>query len=359
MAKKDSPIEYVGEREPRDRAKPGNRSGWVGGLLAIVGILGVIAAYGFFGGAARAALLGFACEATACSMVGMTTAGWLIIALPMALLVTVTLIWKTAGRIERRALGALAAVASALPMLFLPGRRRSMSDMISGPGSDQFGSGFMWALGGIGATILVLLAFAAVSAKVPLVNRRFNLFAGVAAAVLMAAALPVAVANTYPTYVHAAEIFPDVLTMNGDTLTRTSAADQRGCDGVLPDDALLNSENCFLTVRASFTTDDSDAVVVFRAVLYGDDETADAVRAALPRGLDLADTSGDATTIFSTNGPWVLLGSAAHADGHPIATAERNWVLWPLRQVSYHFIGAQGGIFIDPDPTGEVHPRNP
>ncbi|GHJ50057.1 hypothetical protein Cs7R123_73990 [Catellatospora sp. TT07R-123] len=350
--KSSSPVEHVGGRAPE-------RFGWLWGLAGFAGVAGVIAAYVLFGASARAALLGFACDVTACSTVGMTAAGWLVVSLAAVALPAVGLCWARSGPIARRALAAAAVAAVALPLLFLPGRRRSMSDMISGPGADQFGSGFMWALGGIGAVIAALLVLAAVSGKARAVNRNFNAIAGVLGAALMVAALPVAVANTYPTYVRADEIFPAVLTMNGDTLTRTSASDQRGCDGVLPDDALLNRENCYLTVRAAFTTDDSDAVVTFRAVLYRDDETADAVRAGLPSGMDLAETTGDASTTFSTNGPWVLLGSAAHADGHEVGTGERNWVLWPLRQVSYHFIGAQAGIFIDPDPKDEIHPRTP
>ena len=39
--------------------------------------------------------------------------------------------------------------------------------------------------------------------------------------------------------------------------------------------------------------------------------------------------------------------TVTHGDGRAIAQEERTWLLWPLRQVSYQFIGTQVGLLIE------------
>ncbi|MDW5329655.1 hypothetical protein [Plantactinospora sp. KLBMP9567] len=375
----NGPIEYVGKTDRRakktaptaaspepsadtapaaGKAQPA-RFGWLWSVGLLVGIAGQIVAYVAFHEDVRAAALSFACDVSACSAAGMTTAGWLVIAAPAAILVGTSQFMSKLAKPGRVALGASALLVGMVSTTFIPGRGQDLLDLLDGPGSNVVADGILWGFGTAGAVLVFRIALFFVACKIPAVERRHNMVALVGAVVLIVGALPVAIAKSDPTWVRAAEIFPPVLTMNGDTLTRVAADDQRGCDGVLPDDALLNRRNCYLTVRAEFTTDDSDAVVTFRAVLYSDEETADEVRAGLPDRLTPVGVTGSTITVLSTTYSWVLVGAAKHTDGHGIATDERPWVLWPLRQVNYHFIGVQAGIFIDPDPTDEIRPRTP
>jgi hypothetical protein len=360
-----SPIEYVGQAKPsRERPAPGpgptksQKSGWWP-LLYITVILGVVGARFFLGGQLRSTLTGFACDVTACSAPGMVTAGWLIVVLPITVVPVTALLWARVGLISRVALAIATGISVGVATLFIPTKRQSLSDLMSGPAGGQLADGITWAGGAVGVTVASMIIMALLSNWIPAVKARFSPIATALAAVLMVTALPLAISNAYPTLVTATEIFPAILTMNGDTLTRTAAADQRGCDGVLTDDALLNDRHCLLTVRVGFTTDDSDATVTFRAVLYFDEDTADAVQAALPDRVTPVG-AGDAqiTTVSSFN-EWLLIATATHADNRPIEKDERSWVLWPVRQVAYYFIGAHGGLFIDPDPKDGIAPRTP
>ncbi|GAB4046618.1 hypothetical protein [Catellatospora paridis] len=358
------PIEYVGKADRRAAKRvagsgASSRFGCLWSLLAVLGFFGAVIAYIRLGGYVRSAVLGLACDLSACSTAGMTAAGWLIVTTPAAMLLLVAALWNRLAKRGRVALGTATAVVGLVALTFLPGRKRDLSGLVKGPGSEAVDAGILWALGGAGAVLLFLLVLVFVGRAVPAVDRRYNTVALVGAVVLMTAALPLAVNRSEPTWVRATDVFPAELTMNDDRLVRVTAAEQRGCDGVLPDDNLLNLRNCYLTVRATYTTDDSDAVATLRAVLYADDETADEVRDGLPRGLTPVGVTGDTITVLSTTYSWVLVGAAGHADGRPIDAAERPWVLWPLRQVSYRFIGVQGGLFIDPDPSDEIRPRTP
>ncbi|WP_155374310.1 hypothetical protein [Catellatospora vulcania] len=358
------PIEYVGKADRRAASQAAgsrrsSRSGCLWTLLVVIGFFGAVIAYIRLGGHVRAALLGFACDLSACSAAGMTVAGWLIVTTPAAMLLLVAALWNRLAKRGRVALGTATAVVGLVAFTFFPGHKRDLSDLVKGPGSEAVDGGILWALGGAGAVLLFLLVLVFVGRAVPAVDRHYNTVALVGAVVLMAAVLPPATSRSEPTWVRAADVFPAELTMNGDHLVRVAATEQRGCDGVLPDDKLLNLRNCYLTVRATFTTDDSDAVATLRAVLYADDETADEVRDGLPRGITPVGVTGDSITVLSTTYSWVLVGAAGHADGRTIAADERPWVVWPLRQVSYHFIGVQGGLLIAPDPSDEIRPRTP
>ncbi|MEV4413020.1 hypothetical protein [Catellatospora sp. NPDC049609] len=343
----------------RNGRKPAAKGSALGGVLAVLGIIGLFVAYFLFAPTGRRILLGFACDVTACSAAGMTTTGWLIVAAPAASMLLIGVLWRRADRIGRGAMVAFAVLSWLVAMLVVPGRGRDLADILKGPGSEQVGDGILWGLGGAGAALAFLFLLVFVGKAIPVVDRHYNTVAVIGIAALMVAALPLAIRAADPTYTRAADVFPAVLRMNGDTLTRTALSDRRGCDGVLPDDALLNRDGCFVTVHAAYTTDDSDAVAVLRAVLYRDDESADDARARLSSGMDPVGANGDVVTVFSTTGPWVLVGAAGHADGRTVTADERNWVLWPLRQVSYHFIGTQVGLLIDPDPTDEIRPRTP
>ncbi|MFD1323888.1 hypothetical protein [Micromonospora sonneratiae] len=370
-AKNDGPIEYVGEasRRRRQRGKPdgsadghrptGSRRSGLWGIAVILGVLAGIVGLAFFGPTGRVVLIGFACEVTACSAAGMTVAGWLLIALPAASVAMVGLFWSRLGRAARVAVMLLVVPTVAAAYMFSPGRRTPFDDLLIGPGGGQFGDGIIWAVGALGVALAMWLIAAVVSSRVPVVNRRFRAIVAGITVVAVVLALPVAISRADPTYVRATEIFPTTITMNGDTLTRTMARDQRGCDRVLPDDDLLNRRNCFLTMHVGFTTDDSDAVVTFRAVLYRDDATADQVRDIVPDRTVPVGVTGDSITVMSTTREWLLIGTVAHADGRPISQPERGWVMWPLRQVSYYFIGSQVGLMVEPDPKDGIAPRTP
>lgn len=360
-----SPIEYVGQAKPsRGRPAPGpgptksQKSGWWP-LLYVTVMLGVVGARFFLGEQLRSALTGVACDVTACSAPGMVTAGWLIVVLPIVVVTVTVLLWPRLGPISRVALAIAAGSTAGTAILFLPTRRQTLSDLVSGPAGGQLADGILWAVGAAGVAVAAMVIMALSSNWLPAIKVKFSQIAAGLAAILLITALPLAISKAYPTLVTATEIFPAVLTMNGDTLTRTAAADQRGCDGVLTDDALLNDRHCLLTVLVGFTTDDSDATVTFRAVLYFDEDTADAVQAALPDRVTPVG-AGDAqiTTVSSFN-EWLLIATATHADNRPIEKDERSWVLWPVRQVAYYFIGAHGGLFIDPDPKDGIAPRTP
>lgn len=365
----NGPVEHVGRKARRraaaieaveaSRQGSGSRLAWLRSLLVVVGIAAAFVTYIALGGYVRSTVLGFACYVSGCSAAGMTTTGWLIVAAPAAVMLVTALFWRKLSKAGRIGLGSTAAVVYLVVITFIPGRRRDLSDLIKGPGSDAVADGILWGLGGAGAALLFMLLLVFVAKAVPAIERRYNTVALAGAVVLVVAALPVAIAKSDPTWVRATDSFPAELTMNGDRLTRTSVGEIRGCDGVLPDDALLNRKLCYLTVYASYTTDDSDAVATLRAVLYADDEAADEVRDGLPGGTTPVGVTGEVRTVLSTTYSWVLVGTAGHADGQTIAVDERPWVLWPLRQVSYHFIGVQGGLLIDPDPEDEIRPRTP
>lgn len=335
----------------------GTAFGVVLSLLISVGVIGGFVGLGLLGPTIRAAVLAAACDVSMCSAAGMTTAGWLIPAVPLALGVACAAGLRRWGRAGRVIMISALVLAGMIALVFVPGKRRSMDDLVKGPGADQFIDGVLWALGGAGAGLLLLFILAIAAKGVSRLDRTYNIVAPVAAAALLIAALPIAISTAEPAFTRAVEIFPERLTMNGDVLTRTSAADRRGCAGVLPEDGILNGGNCLLTVTVAYTTDDSDAVATVNAVLYPDFDTARAVRDAIPDGVRPVGAPEQSRTVVSGTFSWVLIGNAAHADGRPIAAGDRHWVLWPLRQVSYRFIGVQGGLIIDPDPEDEIRPR--
>jgi hypothetical protein len=303
---------------------------------------------------------GAACQLTGCSKTGMVAAGWIVVVTPAVLLTFAVRMWRAANLIGQIGVALACTVTAGTAALFIP-KDDTYGPFIDGPGADQLATGLSWALAG------ALLAGAAVGAAAWHSSRLRRLKAprhhGVAyavAAVVLLASLPIAIGRARETNLSARQVFPEsTLAMNNDLLRRESVADQQGCDGVLPDNALLNKHECLLTMKAVFSTDDSDAVAHFWAVLYRNEATATAVLNKLPKDVTPVGVTGKAVTVTSMSRSWVLIGAAAHADGRPIDSADRRWVGWPLQQVTYRFIGVQGGRLMDPSPTVELGPRIP
>lgn len=359
MTAEKGPIEYVGEKKrPSQRRPVGERfrhlitKPWLG-IAYVVAIIALVIVAKWV----RGWLIALSCDATTCSTTAMSTAGWLLLVLPAAL-IAVGIVWgRRLPSWARVSVWAVAVLCGLAVFEFMPGKHSDWYDYAIGLGGDQFVRALRWTVAGfLLAGVIVGLAYW-VGGKLTMLRRRFAVTAAVITVAVVGAALPWSISRAYPTAVSSAENFPAVLQMNDDTLTLTAAGDRRGCDGVLADAAPLGAHHCRRTIWATYTTDDSDAVATVRAVLYYDEDDAAEVRDGIRDGAAAAGTSGDTITVVSKSSYWVLVGTAGHADGHAIASDERAWVLWPLRQATYHFIGMQVGLLIDPDPEDEIHPR--
>jgi len=150
----------------------------------------------------RPVVIDSACQITSCSPDGMVTAGWLLVSAALAFLAALGAFWTRASQLGRAGLFALAAPPAITAMLFAPGRGRSLSEMVSGPGSGQFASGLSWAAAGAGVTVVLMVAFAALSAKAA-PDTRLMVIAVVVGAIAMAAALSVAIGRADPAHVAA------------------------------------------------------------------------------------------------------------------------------------------------------------
>ncbi|MEV0395093.1 hypothetical protein [Polymorphospora rubra] len=329
------------------------------GLLAIVALIGGPILAGVFAVPIRTTVVSAACRITACSGAGMVTAGWLVIALPLLILITGLLLGRRAGRIGQAALIVAGILAGLLALVFVPGRGSSFASIMrdAGAGADQMATGIRWGLLGLLAAGILVMAALMLAQRL---RRPAGPDTATVAVVALVAALGVAWVRATPTYLAAADVFSEpTFTIGGNTLTRQSSADRRGCAGVLPDDGPLERAPCIRTLHVTFTTDDSDALVNFRAVLYSSNDDARAVREALPDRLAPADAHGDVRTVFSVGGSWLLIGAVGHADGRPIQVADRGWLLWALKCVTYRFLGVQSGIGVEPTPENGIGPRRP
>ncbi|BCJ63121.1 hypothetical protein [Polymorphospora rubra] len=329
------------------------------GLLALVALIGGPILAGVFAVPIRTTVVSAACRITACSGAGMVTAGWLVIALPLLILITGLLLGRRAGRIGQAALIVAGILAGLVALVFVPGRGSSFASIMrgAGAGADQMATGIRWGLLGLLAAGMLAVAALMMAQRL---RGPVRVATATAAALALVATLGVAWVRATPTYLTAADVFPEAsFTIGGNTLTRQSSADRRGCAGVLPDDGPLERAPCIRTLHVTFTTDDSDALVNFRAVLYPSNDDARAVREALPDGLAPADAHGDVRTVFSVGGTWLLIGAVGHADGRPIQAADRGWLLWALKCVTYRFLGVQSGIGVEPTPENGIGPRRP
>ncbi|WP_020524890.1 hypothetical protein [Catelliglobosispora koreensis] len=320
------------------------------GLLAIAAVIAVIFGVAFVGRYVRTAVIEFACQATACTATGMTTAGWLIVALPIATIAAGVLAFKRMSKLVKAAYFVLSVPIVVTSWTFVPGRGSSFSKLFKGPGSYQMSDGLLWGLAGLAGFVVcaVLVSFLK---QESLAGRKTHLLCG-AFATTMLAGLAIGIAQAAPTPYGAAEAFPEeTWTASGDTLRRVSASDKAGCAGVLP----VGGTGCVRTLHGVFTTDDSDAVVDFTAVLYTTDEDARAARDAIGSA---AGRASEAVVVSAPNN-WVVVGKVSHADNRDIVQAERGYLLWTLKQVTYRFLSVQHGLGVRPTPADGIGPKTP
>ncbi|MDG4815046.1 hypothetical protein O7628_05940 [Micromonospora sp. WMMD956] len=359
----------------RGAAPTAARPAPTGALIGVLLVLGLVAfpiVSVVIGPASRERIEGYACAVTGCTGPGMATAGWLLITVPFLSVVTAVAFWS---RLPGRARTAVAVVAAPLVLgayLFIPSRRRDLDDLLDGPARYATATGITWAWAGLALALLGLLVVAVLAdirkttpaeSKKTMPTGRGKaalppVWAPLVAAGACLAMLGVALGRADPVPVTAELAFPErTFTVAGDTLTRTSADDQRGCAGVLDDDERL--AGCVRTVRGSWTTDDSDAVVRLAAVLFPTEDAARERRGPLRSGTAQAGLDGDTADVVSTSKNWVLFVSVGHADGRAIDRADRGHLMWAASQVVYRFIGHQVGLLVAPTPKDGIGPRTP
>ncbi|WP_091281055.1 hypothetical protein [Micromonospora haikouensis] len=362
-------------RAQRAAAPAAARPARAGALIGVLLVLGLVAfpiVSVMIGPATRERIEGYACAVTGCTGPGMATAGWLLITVPFVYVVTAVALWS---RLPGRARPVVVVVAAPLVLgayLFIPSRRRDLDDLLDGPAQYATATGITWAWAGLALALLALLVVAVLAdirKTVPAESRGTvsaerrktplpPVWAPLVAAGACLAMLGVALGRADPVPVTAELAFPErTFTAAGDTLTRTSADDQRGCAGVLDDDDRL--AGCVRTVRGSWTTDDSDAVVRLAAVLFPTEAVARERRGPLRSGTAQAGLDGETVDVVSTSGNWVLFVSVGHADGRAIARSDRGHLMWAASQVVYRFIGYQVGLLVAPTPKDGIGPRTP
>ncbi|MEU4369738.1 hypothetical protein [Micromonospora chersina] len=325
-------------------------------LLVPAGIVALVTLRIVFGDDLRARIDESACAWTGCTGTGMAVVGWLVIILPVLWALVAVVLWS---RLSVPARGAAVLVGLAFLLVawvHVPGRRSSLYLLLDGPAAGATATGIRW--GGVGAALAVVAAIvltARAEARPPAARGPVG---PALVAVALLGTLAVAVARAEAAPVTVAEAMPErTFRAAGDTLRRTGGTDLRGCAGVLAGDVL---DGCVRTVRLSYTTDDSDAVVHLAAVLYPSERAARDRRGRLPRGAaQLGTPGGETITVNSTTGSWVLLSSVGHADGRSIAEADRGYLLWAAKQVAYRFIGRQVGLLAAPSAADGIGPRTP
>lgn len=340
---------------PVPPAAGGARSGPLA-LLVPAGIVALVTLRIVFGDDLRARIDESACAWTGCTGTGMAVVGWLVIILPVLWAVVAVVLWP---RLSAPARGAAVLVGLAFLLVawvHVPGRRSSLYLILDGPAAGATATGIRWGGVGAGLAVVAVIVLTARAEARPRAARGPIGPALVAAALLGTLAVAVARAEAAP--VTMAEAMPErTFRAAGDTLRRTGGTDLRGCAGVLAGDVL---DGCVRTVRVSYTTDDSDAVVHLAAVLYPSERAARDRRGRLPRGAaQLGTPGGETITVSSTTGSWVLLSSVGHADGRGIAEADRGYLLWAAKQVAYRFIGRQVGLLAAPSAADGIGPRTP
>ncbi|MGC3861745.1 hypothetical protein ACPSM1_16305 [Micromonospora chersina] len=325
-------------------------------LLVPAGIVALVTLRIVFGDDLRARIDESACAWTGCTGTGMAVVGWLVIILPVLWALVAVVLWS---RLSVPARGAAVLVGLAFLLVawvHVPSRRSSLYLLLDGPAAGATATGIRW--GGVGAGLAVV-AVIVLTARAEARPRAARGPVGPAlVAVALLGTLAVAVTRAEAAPVTVAEAMPErTFRAAGDTLRRTGGTDLRGCAGVVAGDVL---DGCVRTVRVSYTTDDSDAVVHLAAVLYPSERAARDRRGRLPRGTaQLGTPEGETITVNSTTGSWVLLSSVGHADGRSIAEADRGYLLWAAKQVAYRFIGRQVGLLAAPSAADGIGPRTP
>ncbi|WP_432955290.1 hypothetical protein [Micromonospora haikouensis] len=336
-------------------ARPARAGLSLGALLAF-GLVTFVVAQAALGYVGRDRIQGYACAVTGCTGPGMATAGWLLITVPFLYVVAAVALWSRLPGRARPVLILLAAPLVVGGFLFVPGGRNDLDDLVDGPARYATATGITWAGAGVALAVLTLLVVAVLAE-----NRKVALppvWASLVAAGACLAMLGVALGRVEPVPVTAELALPErTFTVAGDTLTRTSTDDRRGCAGVLAGDGRL--DGCVRTVRGSWTTDDSDAVVRLAAVLFPTEAVARERRGPLRSGTAQAGLAGETVDVVSTSGSWVLFVSVGHADGRAIARDDRGHLMWAASQVAYRFIGYQVGLLVAPTPKDGIGPRTP
>jgi hypothetical protein len=340
---------------------PGRTGGAAAGILvAALFVLGPIllgVGNAFFGHQVRDVVVAAACRFTGCGAAGMAFAGWLVLSAPLWWLAGGALFVGRWGRRARWAYGIGGALLVLVAWPFLPGRGEKLDDLLDGYGELAFATGLRWAGLSIVALIAVALAAGTLGARLPGGVRRVG---GAVVAVLASLVmLGVAMSRGVMPPMTAAAMFEEPRwSVAGDTLTRVSTADRDGCAGVVANDRLL--DGCLRTATASFTTDDSDAVVHLAAVLFPSVDAARAVRDGLPEGTAQMGFTGDTRTTRTVTQGWLLLTTVQHADRRDIAgDTDAGHMLWASKQVAYRFIGMQVGLLVAPEPKPPIAPRTP
>ncbi|MFF4894005.1 hypothetical protein [Micromonospora chersina] len=348
-------LEPVRGAAPVPPAAGAARSGRLA-LLVPAGIVALVTLRIVFGDDLRARIDESACAWTGCTGTGMAVVGWLVIILPVLWAVVAVVLWSRLSAPARGAAVLLGLAFLLVAWVHVPSRHSALYLILDGPAAGAAATGIRW--GGVGAALAVvaLIALTARAGAGPRPARGPIGPALVAAALLGTLAVAVARAEAAP--VTLAEAMPErTFRAAGDTLRRTGGTDLRGCAGVLAGDVL---DGCVRTVRVSYTTDDSDAVVHLAAVLYPSERAARDRRGRLPRGAaQLGTPRGETITVNSTTGSWLLLSSVGHADGRGIAEADRGYLLWAAKQVAYRFIGRQVGLLAAPSAADGIGPRTP
>jgi hypothetical protein len=209
-----------------------------------------------------------------------------------------------------------------------------------------------WGLRTLLGAMVLALALGVLSAKVPV---RPWVFA-VAFSLLGLVMVSFAMTRAEPAQPPPAALFGPTVLVNKDTLTRTSVDERDGCDDILADADPLRG--CLRTAEFGFTTDDSDAVIRFSAVLFVDNDGAweawGGIRGdARPAGVD-----GDTIVVPQVTGAWLTVATVRHADGRAITEAEKPWLLWPAAQLRYAFARAiDYSLATEPEPSVSVAPK--
>ncbi|WP_353900808.1 hypothetical protein ABUL04_04580 [Micromonospora harpali] len=345
--------------QAQDGAEPPARPARAGlslGALLAFGLVTFVVAQAALGYVGRDRIQGYACAATGCTGPGMATAGWLLITVPFLYVVAAVALWSRLPGRARPVLILLAAPLVVGGFLFVPGGRNDLDDLVDGPARYATATGVTWAGAGVALAVLTLLVVAVLAENMKVALP--PVWASLVAAGACLAMLGVALGRVEPVPVTAELALPErTFTAAGDTLNRTSADDQRGCAGVLDDDERL--AGCVRTVRGSWTTDDSDAVVRLAAVLFPTEAVARERRGPLRSGTAQAGLAGETVDVVSTSGSWVLFVSVGHADGRAIARSDRGHLMWAASQVAYRFIGYQVGLLVAPTPKDGIGPRTP
>jgi len=330
------------------------------GTTVVLGVVAVLVAVGGAVGLRMGAgddlrdrTVALACWLTSCSAPGTAVIGWLMTASPLLYAGLTILLWRRVAVVVRAGLVALGVTLFGLVVCFLPTKGGpKLADLVRGPGAEALVTGMNWGLLTIAGSVAALIALAIAGSGRPVRPWAYPVVLTLVGAGMLAAA----VLRAEPARPVAATLFAPALTVNDDVLTRTSATERDGCDGVLADAAVL--DGCLRTYDFGFTTSDSDAVIRFFAVMYASDDGASDARGRFRDGTRPAGAPGDALVVPEVTGAWLTVAVVGHPDGRAITVDEQRWLRWPAAQLRYAFARAiDHSLATEPEPSGSVAPR--